>query len=546
MSFVKYILVMVSLTTGAFAHQIFQANSPARASNIYLDPANPINGRSIMNFKLKAEGQSLSVQSVTVTIRSSLSPTAVSVWNGSTQLGSSVQTTGVPVNVGASVTIPADTSLDFVVKVDLPAGVTGNHWLYAELNSVTSSQGEADIQPTTQFTGPTFYCYPNGVANFTLTGVPTAVTTTSQAGYTETVTATFPLRLRATGGDVTKLTNQSVKVVAVKPPYNTVLAQAVSVVTIPNANTAAGGQSTVTVTAQFAASDFLEGGHFGFQISQINWNSVNQTWGLEDFKVPNMVNIVLPQGPAAKVRVTQIGDLLYSGIDYWSGYFSGTKGQVAGEGQSVVINSSASNQVHYFIFPVTTSTEKGNRFRVDVSQSSTQLIPSVSGPATITGNPFFGNMTSYTPTNVVETTVSGVVTKVTFDVTFDTLVVHVTVDRMGDFSHRIICFWGEGSTYTSPGTMVDLLNLSGTISGTPQRFQFVSSHGTSPYSMQVTALLFSFTVEQSEDLVTWTPVGYSTSYSPLNADGTQTTTVFLTRAVGYNPARLFYRAVLNQ
>lgn len=551
MNLVKYIIVgaFLAMVSAASAHQIQTASSPARSSNIYLDPNNPINGRSVMNFKLKAEGQNLNVQSLTVTVWSSLSPTAVSVWSGSTQLGSSAVTAvNSPISVNAPVTVLQDTAIDLVVRVDIPAAVNGNHWLYLELNNVVHTAGE--VLPLAQFTGPTFYAYSTAVANFSLTGLPSVVTTTSPStGMTSTVTATFPLRIRATGGNITKPSSQSVKVVAVKPPFKTLLAQSVAVSVIPDADIAAGAQATMSVTAVFNASDFSESGLYGFQISQINWASVYQTWGLEDFKAPNMVTVLVPQTtPTAVVRVPLIGDTLYGAIDYWSEHVNGLKGIVAGEGQTVSKNMTSS-QIHYFVFPVESSAEKGNRFKVSMGQSAVSMSPIVYGPSVVTGNPFLGNLVTYTPTNIVQTVLGGVTTDITFDVTFGTLVVHVHVERTGDFSHQITTYWGDGSTATSPGSSLDLLNFSGTISGMPQRFQFTCKPATlnmNNYSLVVTALPLSFTIEQSENLKDWSIVGYTTSDIPPNADGSQTRTLFINRTAGYDPSRLFFRAVLNQ
>ena len=204
-----------------------------------------------------------------------------------------------------SIVVAQDAYKDLTVKADFASDVAADTTgvrviIDAPNRDVTYEKPNlASTNPTSgaQVVGNYMHVFDDFVPVISLYGTPTVAyslnTTTASLGYT---TGVIAFKVRASGGTVTALTTSTVKV-----KWNTtVMASAkLSVDFQPvggtnGANLADGGEAIVTVTATIPRGSAADSANtyqafVNFSIYEIDWTggaTINQTWGLGDFKTP--------------------------------------------------------------------------------------------------------------------------------------------------------------------------------------------------------------------------------------------------------------------
>ena len=520
----------------------------------------------LANFNVSSTGGNSTTTKVFALVNQiSAKPSAFSVYEGTTLVAtSSWNDTLNPQQINLPATITSGTTRTFTLKGNFPTTTSGRIRVQIMAVHFVSSNGiQYDVAPATELYGP-FQRFFSSVTNWNLVSQPTIETISLPDGTPLALKSVFTMQATANGSNMLQPTKDDFVVVAQTGPFDAIECDNINVTTFPNTDIADGTTVTVTVTAVMTADQFLKPGLYNMAIKQINWGpspvgQIEQNWGLEDYKTPSTYFAKL--APLISYNLPQIGANLYAGITNVNGEI-GTPAQIVGEGAAIVLNRFEVSTTRRVVFPYHNG-ERGHQMQVVASISNNDMTPIIFGPANPETDDLSPNF-QYPVSNVQKVpdgSNPSVIKTVTFDVTIGDFTAHGIMKRTGRTSCRIKFFWGQGSTYTSPGSTIDLLNISpgteilakGYPAG-PERCMFKeeSPHANGTFSEYLTALPNSFNMQGSSDLVNWVNMGWA--YSPLagepNEDGSVRAEVKVYRYqmtdAGLDPSRCFFRFVRNQ
>ncbi|MEI8062054.1 MAG: peptidoglycan-binding domain-containing protein [bacterium] len=224
-------------------------------------------------------------------------PISLYLYNGSTLL----KQKSVPSNgsvsfdnldtTNGSLVPNSETPTTFTIKAEFPSTAVNATFASTTITSVVyqTPNGNTATASGNAVNNANQYVYTKA-AIITLAGTPTITAQNAAiSGGTSTVTAVFPLNIKALGGNVILPGNGDVTVTF----SNGIAATAANTVvaTLPSNDISNGSSATVTVTAKsvgFAAGLYNAG------ITQIKWNAGNgtttQTYGFDDFKTSAAAN----------------------------------------------------------------------------------------------------------------------------------------------------------------------------------------------------------------------------------------------------------------
>ena len=535
--------------------------TPTRDGNVRVSPDDGVQNVVLGSFQLKAEGGNCDLVNVTVQIRGAnfgSSPTTLKVFEGNTLISSvAVQQLVISIPLASQV-VPQNTSRMFTVKGDFPsttAGIcqvqiVGVRWLDSANADTTTSPSGGDLY------GPTQHFF-NNIADLQLASVPTANASTDEFGYTTQAVATFNLNVTALGANLFQPVNTDAVVVAkIAGTGETIICPSVSIVTIPNSQISDGSTATVTITAMLPASSVPHSGVIGFALQQFTWHSsvtsVAQTWGFGSYVTPVSVNFQKNGPPPPDKRFQQVGSALYT---YLSEIASNDANQLVGEGGSLVFTPTMSSSVARVVF-ANNSPARGNTLQVGVSISDSEMTPFITAPIDLTKVAPV-TYVNYPITNVQSVSANGIVVQKIFDVVLGEVTVHGQMVRTGSGSCEVKFYWGAGSSSTSAGAKLDLLNLSPGEDGKkqPQRFKLETVNiklyaglNGSQFDIDVYAVPGTFQLlVSSDDMKTWTAVsciyGVDQEVYPLNVSVPLTVTVATKDIInaGLSTARCFFK-----
>lgn len=289
--------ILISMQRTEAKLTVSETPAPLRAKSIRVGPSEGAQAVSVLRFRIKAEGSAETVTNVSVLVGGTALPSTLYFYNGSTLLSSRVYH---PAGVSFSdlnLEFQSGAYLDVTIKASYPSSTSG--WSMAKLTSVTKAS-KGKIAPIPEITGPKHHLFADAVADWSLASTPTIHTATTHSGYTISVTATFVFNVTAIGDNITQPSDGDFVIIAKRGDDAPVKCSSYSVVTIPNNAIADGSTARVVINASLIANDLLQSGLYGFSVQQISWGTtasgkVNQSWGLEDFKTPNMANVIVPQ-----------------------------------------------------------------------------------------------------------------------------------------------------------------------------------------------------------------------------------------------------------
>lgn len=276
------------------------ATSPLRSMAHRINPDSGVLGVSVLTFNVKAETGDAKILTVNAsTTVSGTLPTTLYLYDGSTLLASkSVVTSGAAITFdNLSVVVPKDVTKTLTVKADFPSSTSNGTYASTTVSSVVFEKPNGSSATATssagQVTGANQYAYTKA-AIITLAGTPSiSVSNPGVTTGTTTMTAVFPLNIRADGGNVVIPGATGAEFTVVFSNGTNYTATAKSVVTIPNNDIADGSTAQVTVTASVNPSVALTNGLYNAALTSIDWNAGNgtttQAYGLDDFKTSQAV-----------------------------------------------------------------------------------------------------------------------------------------------------------------------------------------------------------------------------------------------------------------
>ncbi len=276
---------------------VSESPTALRAKSIRVGPSEGVQAVPVLRFRIKAEGAAETVTNVSVLVEGAALPSTLYLYNGSTLLSSRVYH---PEGVSFSdleLEFQSGAYLDVTIKASYPSTTSG--WSMTKLASVTKvSKGK--LVPISEITGPKHHLFTSAVADWSLASTPTIHTATTHSGYTISMTATFVFNVTAIGDNIAQPGVEDFVIVAKRGDGAPIKCTSYSVVTIPNNAIADGSTARVVINASLIANDLTHSGLYGFSVQQISWGTttsgkVNQGWGLEDFKTPSLINVVVPQ-----------------------------------------------------------------------------------------------------------------------------------------------------------------------------------------------------------------------------------------------------------
>ncbi len=267
-----------------------------QASNIRISPLNSVN--AVMNtFNVRSEVGTSQITSISG-IASGTAPTTVYLYDGSTLINSkTVPTSGQVIFDNLNLIVAKDTTKTLMIRADFAANTaTSGRVTMFGVTSITYARADGtNATLATGLWGPVHRLF-SAIADIKLAGTPTITSQGANAnGSTTAIVATFPLHFVAQGGNVLKPISDDFSISFVG--LNTYTATNKSVVVIPNSDIADGASASVTVTAAANSSTLPSSGLYTARINSIRWKagqliSVNQNWGLEDFKTPMAVQFI--------------------------------------------------------------------------------------------------------------------------------------------------------------------------------------------------------------------------------------------------------------
>lgn len=276
---------------------VSECPTPLRAKSIRVGPSEGVQVVPVLRFRIKAEGFAETISKVSVLVEGTALPTTLYLYNGSTLLSSRAHNPAGANFSDLDLEFQSGTYFDLTIKASYSSTTSG--WSMTKLVSVTKvSKGE--LVPIPKITGPKHHFFAGGVADWSLTSTPTIHTATTHSGYTISMTATFVFDVTAIGSNITQPGVEDFVIVAKRGNDVPIKCTSFSVVTIPNNAIADGSTARVVVNASLIANDLSQTGLYGFSVQQIYWGTtasgkVNQSWGLEDFKTPGLINVVVPR-----------------------------------------------------------------------------------------------------------------------------------------------------------------------------------------------------------------------------------------------------------
>ncbi len=224
----------------------------------------PFNG-----FMAKSEGSTSTIDSVTIRVRaigSSTLPTTVYLWDraGTLYASKAVSQNGLITFDNGMIHIAKDKSADILIKADMPSSAISGSEVVIDIMDVTVGRGKIS-KAYLPFLGQKIKFVNtaggSGVANYEVLGQPTITRILDRNGYYDSsLTASFPLEVRAVGGNI-PLPKSSDFVVVFVSASSTVLSPSMSVVTIPNNPNGVpeASSAAVTVTASVPVSKLKSG-----------------------------------------------------------------------------------------------------------------------------------------------------------------------------------------------------------------------------------------------------------------------------------------------
>jgi hypothetical protein len=282
------------------------AGNTLRSMNYRVNGQDTLQGVTLAQFNLKAQSGNATLLTVSAsTTASGTSPTTLYLYQGSTLLksksviagSSTVSFDNLDTTAGASVA-GNDTPVTFTIKADFPSNTSNGTFASTTVTSVVyqTPNGNTAVASGAAVTNQNQYVY-TAAAVYTLAGTPSVTVTSDQNGKTISAVATFNFNVTALGANVTLPIGSNFTVKFATSSVGTqIAADSVSATVIPNNNISDGSTATVSVTASVASSSLPVAGLYTAYIGAISWTAgtttVNQTYGLDDFKAPSAFNNV--------------------------------------------------------------------------------------------------------------------------------------------------------------------------------------------------------------------------------------------------------------
>lgn len=280
------------------------AGNTLRSTNYRVNGQDTLQGVTLATFNLKAQSGDATLLTVNAsTTASGTAPTTLYLYQGSTLLksktvsGTSVSFDSLDTTSGATVA-GNDTPVTFTIKADYPSNTVNGSAASTTVNSVyyMTPNGNTALASGSAVTNVNQYVY-TAAAIYTLAGTPSVTVTSDQNGRTVSAVATFNFNVTALGGNVTLPTGTNFDInFATSSAGVQYDATSVSATVIPNNNISDGSTATVSVTATIASSSLPVAGLYTAYVNAISWTAgtttVNQTYGLDDFKAPSAFNNV--------------------------------------------------------------------------------------------------------------------------------------------------------------------------------------------------------------------------------------------------------------
>lgn len=261
-----------------------------RSTNYRISSTDGVIGATLMQFNAKSDTGNSLIKSVTV-MASGTVPSTLRLYDGSTLVSSkSAPSNGQVVFDNLNVTVYKDTMKTLTIKADFPSNTPNASVIFVGITSATYDRGNGTMATVSgSVWGPQHYLF-KAAAVIRLAGTPSIVSQgTRPDGTTLALTSTFPLQIQALGGNVIQpnVLGSDFTVIFSNGTTN-YIATTKSVVTIPQSNIADGSTASVSVTASANRDIIPASGLYNSSITAIKWNAgsgtINQTWGLEDFK----------------------------------------------------------------------------------------------------------------------------------------------------------------------------------------------------------------------------------------------------------------------
>ena len=274
-------------------------SAPLRSQNYRNNGFDTLSGVVLSTFNLRSDTGDSKLTAVNTTIAGTGTlPTTVSLYNGTVLLKSkSVPSNGTASFDGLSLVVPKGTTATLTIKADFPSNTANGSSANLVVMSANyqSANGINLVTTAAPVVSANQYVY-NAVAQFSLASTPTVVAMTDSNGRTTNVTASFSLSVQAIGGNVRMPLPADFGVKLAAPGGQKYSPTNVGVTVVPNVDIADGSTGSVTVTARWGSSTLAVAGPYIAAIDSIQWTigsaTVTQTYGLEDFKTPNAVNVV--------------------------------------------------------------------------------------------------------------------------------------------------------------------------------------------------------------------------------------------------------------
>ena len=278
---------------------LMSAYAPLRSQNYRNNGVDTLSGVVLSTFNLRSDTGDSKLTAVNTTVAGTGTlPTTLSLYNGTTLLKSkAVPSSGIVSLDGLSLVISKGAPVTLTIKADFPSSTANGSSANLVVMSANyqSANGINLVTTAAPVVSASQYVF-DAVAQFSLASTPTIAAMTDSNGRTTSVTASFNMNVQAIGGNVRMPLPADFGVKLAAPGGQKYPSTNVGVTVIPNVDIADGSTGSVTVTARWGSSTLAVAGPYLAAIDSIQWTigsaTVTQTYGLEDFKTPNAVNVV--------------------------------------------------------------------------------------------------------------------------------------------------------------------------------------------------------------------------------------------------------------